>query len=287
MKVYAVILLLVISLLAFGCVNPPQPQANATLPVISAANGTNATAPALAMKPIPPGASVDVGDLVWVNYTLRVDGKVYDTTNATLAAESGIYNMARKYEPLNFTVEFNKGLITGFILGVIGMEVNGTESFTVDPARGYGLYDPQQVVVVERYYEKNLTEVVPRSFLEEQGINVSGSKGAAYNTPYGTVFIQNFTDDTATLVYVLVPGSSFTMNGIPQNVTALSNMTATIEFMLEDGKSYVLPDPRTGQQKLFKVANKTDTNITLDGNSPLANKTLDFTVTLLRAERLQ
>lgn len=282
MRTFAVMLLA--ALLLAGCTNPPQEQGNSTLPAINAA-GNVTQAPSLG--PLPPGAAVDVGDRVSVNYTLKVDGEVYDTTNKSLALESGIYSMARAYEPLNFTVEFNKGLISGFILGVIGMQVNETQSFIVDPARGYGLYDPREVLVVERYYEKNLTEVVPRSFLEEQGINVSASRGAAYNTPYGTVFIQNFTTDSATLVYVLVPGTTFSMNGIPQNVTSLSNMTATIEFILEDGKSYMIPDPRTGQARLFKVASKTGTNITLDGNHPLANKTLEFTVTVLSAERLQ
>ncbi len=266
--------------LLFGCVNPPQPPANATSPppVLTAANNTTLT-----LKPIPADSSVSLGDTVWADYTLRVDGEVIDTSNATLANQSGIYKVGRNYTPLQFDVAFNKSIITGFILGIIGMSVGETESFQVDPARGYGPYDPSKVIVVDRYYEKSLYETVPRVDLESEGVNVT--QGAGFNTVSGTVFIQNATNDTVTLFYVLTPGKNFTANGIPQRVASVSNLTATIEFALDVNKSYLLPDPDTGQTKLFTVLGKTDTNITLDGNHPLANKTLDFTVTIVKAER--
>jgi FKBP-type peptidyl-prolyl cis-trans isomerase 2 len=283
-----IVLILAIFLL-FGCVNPPQPPANATSPppVMTAANNTtlvNATAnTSLTLKPIPPGDSVSLDDTVWADYTLRVDGKVLDTTNATLANQSGIYNPARTYAPLKFEVAYNKSIITGFINDVIGMKVNETESFEVDPARGYGLYDPSKVIVVDRYYEKNLSEQVPRAYLESNGVNVT--QGAGFQQASGMVFIQNVTNDTVTLFYVLTTGKNFTANGIPQSVVKVSNLTATIEFALDVNRSYLLPDPATGQTKVFTVLGKTDTNITLDGNHPLANKTLDFTVTVVQAER--
>lgn len=274
-----IVLILAIFLL-FGCVNPPQPAVNTTSPpaVVTAANNTS-----LALKPIPAGDSVSLGDTVWANYTLVVDGKVLDTTNATLANQSGIYNPSRTYAPLEFEVAYNKGIITGFVNDVIGMKVGETQSFEVDPARGYGPYDPSKVIVVDRYYQENLSETVPRADLESQGVNVT--EGAGFNTASGTVFLQNVTTDTVTLFYVLVPGKNFTYNGMPQQVVNVSNLTATIERALDVNKSYVLVNPSTGQTKVFTVLGKTDTNITLDGNHPLANKTLDFTVTVVQAER--
>jgi FKBP-type peptidyl-prolyl cis-trans isomerase 2 len=71
---------------------------------------------------------------------------------------------------------------------------------------------------------------------------------------------------------------------MPQRVANVSNLTATIEFMLQQNKSYQLPDPTTGISTPFTVTNKTDTNITIDSNHPLANKTLEFKVTLLDAQ---
>ncbi len=280
MKTYAIMLLLAMLLLS-GCTSQPQPAANNTpgsLPVISAANNTLPV-----LKPIPPDSSVDVGDTVSVDYTLRVDGKVLDTSNATLAHEAGTFSPGRQYVPLNFTVEFNKGMIDGFIIGVIGMKVGETQSFAVDPARGYGLYDPTKVVVVQRYYQKPLSEDVPRSYLEARGINIS--VGAGFNTAMGAVFIRNVTNDTVTLFYVLLPGSEFSTNGIPQKVVGVSNLTATVEFKLEQNETYVLPDPSTGAQARFTVIGKDNDTITLDANHQLANKTLEFTVTMLGAER--
>jgi FKBP-type peptidyl-prolyl cis-trans isomerase 2 len=275
------IVLILAMFLVFGCVNPPEPPANVAnpQPVINTANSTTQV-----LKPIPSGSSIDIGDTVWVDYTLRVDGKVMDTSNATLANESGIYSAMRAYEPLRFTVEFNKGMIAGFVLGVIGMEVNETQSFQVDPARGYGAYDPRKVFLVDRYYTKNMSENVPRAYLESIGINAS--IGSAYETSSGTVFIQNVSGDNVTLFYVLMPGKQFTVNGIPQRIANVSNLTATIEFDLDQNQSYSLPDPETGAPVRFTVLNKTNDTITLDSNHPLANKTLDFTVTVLRAERL-
>ena len=324
MRSYVAIFVVLAAVLLFGCINPPQPQANNTSyyqppPVIGPANNTTLT-----QQPLPADYTVNFRDKVWVNYTLWVDGKVLDTNNATLANESGIYNPARKYEPLSFTVELNKGIIDGFVLNVIGMKVNEMLRFSVDPERGYGPYDPQKVITMDRYYnmsryyEKSLYETVPRSYLESQGLNIT--KGAGYATPYGTVFIDSFNDTDVTLFYILVPGGNFTFNGIPQTVVNMTNLTATMELMLADNETYLLSHPTTGERLPFKVVGKNDQNITmelllqenysyvltspvsgqterfkvigvadqnytLDSNHALANKTLDFQVTLLKVER--
>jgi FKBP-type peptidyl-prolyl cis-trans isomerase 2 len=235
------------------------------------------------MARLPANYSVNIGDNVSVIYALWVNGSLYDTNNVTLANESGIYKLTKSYKPLNFTVEFNKGMIDGFVINVIGMRVNETVTFNVDPERGYGLYDPSKVMVLPRYYNKTMNETIPRSYFTERGMNVSN--GTSYRTQYGTVFIQDFNDENVTIFYFLQEGSKFTVNGIPQKVVSTifekTKQYATIEFMLDVNKTYVLPDPVTGQKKVFKVIDKTDQNITLDSNHALANQTLRFRVTLL------
>lgn len=276
------IVLLVTMIVLFGCVNPPQPQPNNTYipPILN-----NATTIPTTSQPLSPDYTVNLGDRIWVNYTLWVDGKVYDTTNATLANESGIYNPRRNYEPFSFTVEFNEGVIDGFVISVIGVKVNETVTFAVDPQRGYGLTDPRKIITIPRYYNKSLYENVSRAALEADGINITN--GTGYDTPYGTVFISDFNDENVTLFYLLQNGTQFTVNGIPQRVVSMSNLSATIEFILEQNNSYILPHPVTGERTLFRVVNKTDDNIILDSNHPLANKTLQFRVTLLKVERPQ
>jgi FKBP-type peptidyl-prolyl cis-trans isomerase 2 len=283
------VIMLVAALLLFGCVLQPQAgnQSNATNashPVIS---GGNASSPANATQAgmsLPPGYTVSIGDHVWVNYSLYVNGTLLDTNDPVLARQSGIYNSQRKYGPFDFDVQFNKGIIDGFLLGVIDMKVNDTQVFDVDPARGYGPYDPKKVITVDRYYTRNLTESVPRSFFVQQGINVS--QGEGFDTQFGTVFIQDFNDENVTIFYLglVDKGFNFTFNGLPQQVVESSNLTTTIERMLEVGKVYQLPDPATGSPVNFRVLGKTNQSITLDGNNPLANDTLHFTVKVLKIQ---
>lgn len=275
------IVMFVMMALLFGCFEDMQPPANNTTapPVIDVED--NITSPNVS-RPLPPDYSVSLGDTVWVNYTLRVDGEVLDTSNETLAKEVGIYSPSRSYEPFNFQVLFNQGVIDGFVINVIGMRVNETVFFSVDPERGYGLYDPRKVLALSRYYDMDLFEEVPRSYLEDQDINITN--GTGFDTAVGTVFIHDFNDENVTLFYLFTPGHKFTLNGLPQEVVNVTNLTATIEFMLPENGSYVLPHPETGAATMFKVINKTDTNITLDSNHPLANKTLEFQVTLLDVE---
>lgn len=261
------------ALLLFGCINPPPEANNTTSPPVLTTPG-KASVPAGNLTPY----SVSWGDNVSVMYALYVDGRLFDTNNATLANESGIYNPSRSYKPFNFTVEVGKGVIKGFVLSVIGMEEGETLAFSVRPENGYGPYDPGEVSVIPRYYEKNLTEVVPLAYFEERGMNVTN--GTGYETPYGTVFVQDINEENVTLFYVL--GKGFTVNGIPQKPIKSSNLTATIEFDLDLNKTYALPDPLTGERKVFLVTDKNETDITLDANSPLANKTLEFEVTMLK-----
>lgn len=325
MRSYIVLALLAIVLA--GCVTPPAETGdNATTGTLDVAPGYNNTGQAQNQSTgLPPGYTVSLGDHVWVDYTLWVQGKVLDTSNATLANESGIFNPARTYQPLDFDVEFNTGIIDGFVINVINMHVNETINFDVDPARGYGPYDPSKVIVVPKYYTSNrymemsLYETVPRSYFTERGINVSN--GTAFDSAYGTtVFITDFNDQNVTIFYILTPGTNVTSEGFPLQVVELSNLTATLELMLDENKTYLLTDPLFRTALPFNVVNKTDqtitlermlvvngsyilphpdtltrtrfyvtdvgdTNITLDSNHPLANETLHFQVTLVNVTR--
>jgi len=274
------IMLLIAGILLFGCVNPSQGnQTNNTLPVITTPNGSiqnNTT-----LQPVSTNRSVDIGDNVSVIYALYVDGKLIDTNNVSLANASGIYSPNRKYEPLNFTAEFNKGVIDGFVIGVVGMRKNETIRFSVDPKRGYGEYDPKKILAVQRYYNRSVFETVPRSYFTDRNLTISN--GTSFSSPYGMVSVNDLNDENVTLFYVSLTqvNSSFKYNNIPQQVVHYSNFSATIELLLDVNKTYMIPDPQTGTPSIFKILNKTDEEITLDGNNPLANKTLDFTVTML------
>ncbi len=287
MRQYAILVAL---LVLFGCVLPDPPANNTSTNMTENVtdNGSVIVPPAnntTTAQPLPPGYTTNLGDYVWVNYTLWINGTVVDTNNETLAKETGIHNPARNYAPFGFSLEFNKGVIDGFVLGTFGMEVNETQLFNVTPDRGYGPYDPSKVVVIDRYYNMSHFEVVPAASLEEQGLT-NLTVGTAFNTPIGDVFINDSNEENITLFYLFIEGHSFRINGIPQKIveTDTENWFATIEFLLDENKSYVLPDLQTGAPTNFKVIDKNDQNITLDSNHIYANETLTFEVTLIDVE---
>lgn len=73
---------------------------------------------------------VSEGASVKVNYTLTVDGKVFDSSKGD--------------EPLQFKVG-SHAVIPGFEKAVMGMKVGEKKSFRVSPEEGYGLEDPKAI----------------------------------------------------------------------------------------------------------------------------------------------
>ena len=78
------------------------------------------------------------GDIVSVHYLGKFQGgKVFDTSMKSEAVESGLFNPARDYRPLQ--VELGKHqVISGFEDALIGMKVNETKEITLPPEKAYG-----------------------------------------------------------------------------------------------------------------------------------------------------
>ncbi len=274
----------VLAMLLLGCVS--QPPANTTQPVQPSPN--TSTTPVIPQQPaqpqvLPSNYTVSLGDQVWVNYTVwDQNGTMIDTNDPVLANKSGVYQPGRAYGPLNFTVQFNQGIISGVIYSVIGMHVGENEMFTIPPQDAYGPYDPSKVAKVPRYYNMSLQVAVPRSYFVANNLNVSN--GTSFqDKQYGTVFISDFNDQNVTVFLFSLSsnGAKFTINGVPLQNVGVANTTATVERLLEVNKSYVLPDVNTGEPTLYRVTGKDNTTITLDANSPLANDSITFNMTML------
>jgi FKBP-type peptidyl-prolyl cis-trans isomerase 2 len=73
---------------------------------------------------------VSEGTSVKMNYTLTVDGKVFDSSSG--------------HEPLQFKVGSHE-VIPGVEKAVLGMKSGEKKSFTVSPEEGYGMEDPRAV----------------------------------------------------------------------------------------------------------------------------------------------
>jgi len=84
--------------------------------------------------------AITAGDTVTITYTGRLDdGTVFDTTEQSVAEETGLLEEQpeRDFEPL--TVEVGEGnLIEGMEEGLIGLEEGDSETLTIPPADAYG-----------------------------------------------------------------------------------------------------------------------------------------------------
>jgi len=106
----------------------------------------------------PAEKVVKSNDWVSVDYTGRyVNGTVFDTSNATIANQSGVYNPGRIYSPIQFQVD-QPGMIQGFNDAVLGMKVNETKyNVTIPPEKAYGEYN-QSYVIVTPLQNSNATD---------------------------------------------------------------------------------------------------------------------------------
>jgi len=160
----------------------------------------------------PADKTVKAGDWVSVNYVGRhTDGTVFDTSNATLAEESGIYNPARVYEPLAFQVG-QPGIIRGFSDAALGMKVNETKNVTIPPEKAYGEYNASNI------------KTVPAETLKANDTNFSLYIGEVilFNGEYVYIADVGPTNDTAKVLYMrnISPPTPYTISYNADNDTA-------------------------------------------------------------------
>lgn len=223
--------------------------------------------------------TVQYGDTVTVDYTLRVDGVVKDTSLVEVAKAAGIYSANRSYQPFSFQMLLGSNTIDGFVNGVLGMKVGESKNFTVAPLNGYGLADPNKTRNMSRYYNKSILEEVPRSFFDS--LNRTPEKGDVITTGnMGYIGIENVTNSTVTIRYLISKDFNFVMYGLPQTVVNMTNDTMIVRFDLYENQSFVVTDPDTGKSSLARVTYADNDSIILDQNHPYAGKELDFEVTV-------
>lgn len=165
----------------------------------------------------PAENAVKAGDTVSVDYVGRLaNGTVFDTSNATIAQESGNYNPARAYAPFSFVAGSNT-TIKGFDEAVMGMKVNETKTnVTIPPEKAYGQYNASDI------------KTVPVETLTANNTNFSLYVGEviSFNNEYVYIAAVGPTNNTSKVLYM-----SRIAPPLPQTITYnAGNDTATLDY---------------------------------------------------------
>ncbi|MFH1056530.1 MAG: peptidylprolyl isomerase [Candidatus Micrarchaeota archaeon] len=101
------------------------------------------------------------GDFVELNFTGKVNGKVFETTIAEEAKKAGFYDEKRVFKPV-LIVAGKKMIVPGLDEEVLNAsEGNGFKSVSLSPEKAFGLKKPE------------LLRLIPISKFKEQGIEVA------------------------------------------------------------------------------------------------------------------
>jgi FKBP-type peptidyl-prolyl cis-trans isomerase 2 len=96
--------------------------------------------------------AIKAGDSVTIEYTGRLeDGTVFDTSQESVAEETGLASEQpeREYEPL--TVEIGEGrIIEGLEEALIGQESGASPTVAIPPEKAYGPWSEDQLQEYER-----------------------------------------------------------------------------------------------------------------------------------------
>ena len=261
-KTSSLLLVLAIFVFLFGCVG------NGTEP------GTQNTTQNITQNTT---LYAQFGDNVTVDYTLRVDGRVMDTSLESEAKNAGMYNQNRTYKPIAFQMLLDSQMINGFVKGVVGMQVNETKNITVSPADGYGLSDSIKIFNLSRHYNMSVHEQIPISYLLD--LNITPKVDKVFPTSVGYVSVENVTNDTVTIRYLFTPGHKFVIDGLPESVENMTNETMLIRLDVVENGTYVTTN-QAGAKSIARVTYAGNDTVTMDENHPLAGKQLEFEITV-------
>jgi FKBP-type peptidyl-prolyl cis-trans isomerase 2 len=176
---------------------------------------------------------VQKGDYIKLSYTGKLEnGTVFDTTDANVAKEYGIYNEQASYGPE--TVVVGKGFVVpGLDEDLIGKDVGYKGTVSIPPEKGFGLrrIDQIETIPVKKFKEPIRPGV---------RVNVGGRTGTVESIAGGRARV-NFNSPLAgeTLNYEYTIDSQ--IENRDEKIAAILRMFTgkEIEHKIEDGKVIV------------------------------------------------
>lgn len=255
--------------------------------------------------------TVKSGDIVFIDYVGHIDGKVFDTSNESVAKQNDIYIANRTYRPLKFTV--GKGeMIPGLDEGVIGMKVGEMKTLTIPPEKAYGQFDPGKISTYPIIESIPATKTIPSAMeipagefetafgpnhtvgdkIRIPGTNInltvksiSTNVSLAYDLTVGYKILHAGALWSETVVSIneknFTTKADVKKNDVvqeqnaPWNTTVIDVNSTNITLRHNSIPDTEIPDLSGGMRIHFN-----ETAITIDRNNKFAGKTLIFEVTL-------
>jgi FKBP-type peptidyl-prolyl cis-trans isomerase 2 len=158
-------------------------------------------------------ATVQKGDFIKLSYTGKLEnGVVFDTTDASVAKENGIYNEKASYSPE--TIVVGKGyVVAGLDEDIIGKDVGYHGSVVVTPEKGFGI---RRLDLIETIPSKKFKEHVKPGMR----VQIQGRTGMVESNAGGRVrvnFNPALAGETLTYDYTideLIEGTENKVNAI-------------------------------------------------------------------------
>lgn len=246
------------------------------------------------------------GDSVEVIYTGSfLNGTVFDTNDRITAAENNINKQS--FQSLKFSIGQNM-VIKGFDDAVVGMAVGSKKRVTIQPADGYGEYDPARIQTVplvdeiNKTSEINATVEIPVTFFKntfgkdpvKDDVVVEPSAGVRYTVlelNNATVMLKGGFEVGQRLnaspywesTVIKIEGDMVTIEQNPEEGQIIEDQFGTASVSFRNDKIVLTRSPEIGRmiQTPFgplKVREITADEIILDANHPLAGKVLVFDI---------
>lgn len=234
---------------------------------------------------VKPSFGISEGDKVKVDYTLYVNGGVYETTIIEDAKESGIFDETRDYKPFEFIIG-SGGVLGEFDDAVKKMKINEEKNIEISAVKGYGDIDENKIIRgLRRGVVINKTSMIDLNSFKELFARepVLNEFIEDINFPWEIKVIA-MKDSVVTIENVLKKGEKIVLPGSDWDsiVEDVSGNSITIKQYPEIGDNLIIPGQFILRAKVIDV--KEDV-FNVDLNHPLAGKDLKFKIILREIEK--
>jgi FKBP-type peptidyl-prolyl cis-trans isomerase 2 len=219
-----------------------------------------------------------LGEVVRINYIVKSDGIVFDTTDEGIAKGSPNYELLQGthpfgFEPLNFILGSDH-VDNVFNEAVLTMELGGKKTFNLPAEKSIGKARNEDLIQVMPRHSKLSREgrMPNQQFRTAFGFEPEVGKQLSFD--YWNSSVIKIENETTTYRHNPVKGSSFEFPGGNISIT-FDDSIITLQFIPQINKTSLTKDGR-----FITVISSNESHMLVDYNHPLAGKTTEMEITL-------